>query len=100
MEDQDDEEQEQEEQEDEEDDDQQSDELPEEFMFDSVGVVMDEDLLVSAQKSGNQGKTGRAKNIIFRWGRLRRRRRRRRPSDRPRSADPAAFAAREERGPH
>jgi len=60
----DDQEQEEQEQE-EEEDDQQSDELPEEFMFDSAGVVMDDDLLISAGKTGKSGKTGRAKNIIF-----------------------------------
>lgn len=57
---------EQEENEEEEDDDQQSDELPEEFMFNSEGVVMDENLLVMAQNAQKKkGKTGRAKNIIF-----------------------------------
>ena len=50
-----------------EEDDQQSDELPEEFMFNSEGVVMDENLLVMAQNAQKKkGKTGRAKNIIFR----------------------------------
>jgi len=57
---------EQEENEEEEEDDQQSDELPEEFMFNSEGVVMDENLLVMAQNAQKKkGKTGRAKNIIF-----------------------------------
>ena len=50
-----------------EDDDQQSEELPEEFIFNSEGVVMDENLLVMAQNAQKKkGKTGRAKNIIFR----------------------------------
>jgi magnesium chelatase subunit D len=56
-----------EENEEEEEDPEQNDELPEEFMFNSEGVVMDEDLLKSATSAQKKkGKTGRAKNIIFR----------------------------------
>lgn len=66
----DDEDQEQEEdpdkEEEEEEDEQQSDELPEEFMFDPDGALVDPELLFFASQAQNrQGKTGRAKNIIF-----------------------------------
>jgi len=61
-----DEQDEQQEEEEEDDDDSQSDELPEEFMFDTEGVMMDEDLMAFAQQAQKKkGKTGRAKNIIF-----------------------------------
>lgn len=70
-----DEQDEQQEEEEEDDDDSKSDELPEEFMFDTEGVMMDEDLMAFAQQAQKKkGKTGRAKNIIFRcaettrWG--------------------------------
>ncbi|KAJ7964056.1 Mg-protoporphyrin IX chelatase [Quillaja saponaria] len=62
---------EQNEQEDEEDDnneesEQQQDQLPEEFIFDAEGGLVDEKLLFFAQQAQRRrGKAGRAKNVIF-----------------------------------
>lgn len=42
------------------------DQVPEEFMFDAEGVVMDADVLRFSQANQqNKGKTGKAKNLIF-----------------------------------
>ncbi|XP_058778346.1 magnesium-chelatase subunit ChlD, chloroplastic [Vicia villosa] len=66
------EEEEQEEEEEEEEDDkdeeneQQQDQLPEEFIFDAEGGLVDEKLLFFAQQAQRRrGKAGRAKNVIF-----------------------------------
>ncbi|XP_045814078.1 magnesium-chelatase subunit ChlD, chloroplastic isoform X1 [Trifolium pratense] len=66
------EEEEQEEEEEEEDDDkdeekeEQQDQLPEEFIFDAEGGLVDEKLLFFAQQAQRRrGKAGRAKNVIF-----------------------------------
>ncbi|XP_019421318.1 PREDICTED: magnesium-chelatase subunit ChlD, chloroplastic isoform X1 [Lupinus angustifolius] len=64
------EEKEEEDDEDDEDDDkeneQQQDQLPEEFIFDAEGGLVDEKLLFFAQQAQRRrGKAGRAKNVIF-----------------------------------
>ncbi|KAK2372005.1 magnesium chelatase [Trifolium repens] len=65
------EEEEQEEEEEEDDDkdeenEQQQDQLPEEFIFDAEGGLVDEKLLFFAQQAQRRrGKAGRAKNVIF-----------------------------------
>ncbi|XP_019421319.1 PREDICTED: magnesium-chelatase subunit ChlD, chloroplastic isoform X2 [Lupinus angustifolius] len=63
-------EEEEKEEEDDEDDDkeneQQQDQLPEEFIFDAEGGLVDEKLLFFAQQAQRRrGKAGRAKNVIF-----------------------------------
>ena len=66
-----DEQQEEDEQEDEqdeqdEDQDQQADQIPEEFMFESEGVILDPSILMFAsQQQRAQGRTGKAKTMIF-----------------------------------
>lgn len=40
-------------------------ELPEEFVIEADGVVMDPSLMAIANQKQNQGKSGRAKNLIF-----------------------------------
>jgi hypothetical protein len=51
---------------DDEDEEATPDQIPEEFMFDSEGVVMDSDVLKFSQQTQQaKGKTGKAKNLIF-----------------------------------
>ncbi|KAL5565827.1 hypothetical protein UlMin_028991 [Ulmus minor] len=54
------------EEENEEDNEQQQDQIPEEFIFDAEGGLVDEKLLFFAQQAQRRrGKAGRAKNVIF-----------------------------------
>lgn len=49
-----------------EDDEQEQEQLPEEFVFDAEGGLVDEKLLFFAQQAQRRkGKAGRAKNVIF-----------------------------------
>lgn len=49
-----------------EENEQQQDQIPEEFIFDAEGGLVDEKLLFFAQQAQRrQGKAGRAKNIVF-----------------------------------
>lgn len=49
-----------------EEDKEQQDQLPEEFIFDAEGGLVDEKLLFFAQQAQRRkGKAGRAKNVIF-----------------------------------
>lgn len=49
-----------------EENEQQQDQLPEEFIFDAEGGLVDEKLLFFAQQAQRRrGKAGRAKNVIF-----------------------------------
>ena len=49
-----------------EDQDQQADQIPEEFMFESEGVILDPSILMFAsQQQRAQGRTGKAKTMIF-----------------------------------
>ncbi|KAJ3669337.1 hypothetical protein LUZ60_011287 [Juncus effusus] len=60
------EEEDQEEEDDEQEDEQQEDQIPEEFIFDAEGGLVDEKLLFFAQQAQRKkGKAGRAKNVIF-----------------------------------
>ncbi|MCO5583715.1 hypothetical protein L7F22_037629 [Adiantum nelumboides] len=62
----DDEEEEEEEEEDDEKDEQQDQQIPEEFIFDAEGGMVDPQLLFFAQQAQRRkGKAGRAKNVIF-----------------------------------
>ncbi|KAJ4840790.1 hypothetical protein Tsubulata_023881 [Turnera subulata] len=60
------EEEEQEDEDDNEENEQQQDQIPEEFIFDAEGGLVDEKLLFFAQQAQRRrGKAGRAKNVIF-----------------------------------
>merc|ERR1719199_1303800 len=60
------EEQEEQDEEDEGEDDEMPDEIPEEFIIDTEGVIMDQDVLKFSQSMQKaQGKAGRAKTLIF-----------------------------------
>lgn len=49
-----------------EENEEQQDQIPEEFIFDAEGGLVDEKLLFFAQQAQKrQGKAGRAKNVIF-----------------------------------
>ena len=50
----------------EEKEEQQNDQIPEQFMFESEGVILDPSILMFAQQQQRaQGRTGRAKTMIF-----------------------------------
>lgn len=42
-----------------------SDDIPQEFMFDPTGVVIDPSILMFSQQGRSQGRSGRAKNLIY-----------------------------------
>ena len=49
-----------------EDQDQQADQVPQEFMFEAEGVILDPTILMFAQQQQRaQGRSGRAKTMIF-----------------------------------
>ena len=58
--------QEKDEEDNEEDNEQQQDQIPQEFIFDAEGGLVDKKLLFFAQQAQRKkGKAGRAKNVIF-----------------------------------